>query len=80
MDYTCTTSFLAYMGYSVIEKRGLASALTGKYFTSNNYCLVLIEVLPRGREKSVFRCRVMGGRGCGKTTFCRSLVLKVNYF
>ncbi|XP_003388429.2 PREDICTED: mitochondrial Rho GTPase 1-A-like [Amphimedon queenslandica] len=63
LDYTCTTSFLAHVGYSVIEKGGLASAVR--------------EVQPRGHEKSVFRCRVMGGRGCGKTTFCRSLISKM---
>ena len=38
--------------------------------------LVILEIQPRDKQKTVFRCRVMGGRGCGKTTFCRSLVLK----
>lgn len=62
LDYSYTAQFLAWMGYSAIEKGGLASALK--------------EVLPRDKSKTVFRCKIMGGRGCGKTTFCRALILK----
>ena len=35
LDYTVTAQFLAWMGYSVIEKGGLASALKGKMISQS---------------------------------------------
>jgi Ras family protein T1 len=62
LDFNTTTLFLAYMGYSAIESGGLVSAIR--------------EVPPHGKDRTVYRCMVAGGRGCGKTSFCRSLVVK----
>ena len=36
----------------------------------------LTEVRPHERQKSVYRCRVMGSKDCGKTTFVRGLIGK----
>ena len=36
----------------------------------------LTEVRPHERQKSVYRCRVMGSKNCGKTTFVRGLIGK----
>lgn len=62
IDYTYTAQFLAWMGYPVLERGTLASALQ--------------EVRPHERQKSVYRCRVLGSKNCGKTTFVRGLVGK----
>lgn len=66
------------MGYSVIEKGGLASALKGKrrIYATSILTALIIELQPRDKSRKVYRCRVMGSRGCGKTSFCRSLIVK----
>ena len=64
MDYSFTAQFLAWMGYPVLEHAPLASALT--------------EVQAHERDKSVYRCRVLGSMECGKTQFVRGLVGKEN--
>ena len=64
MDYSFTAQFLAWMGYPVLERAPLASALS--------------EVSAHERDKSIYRCRVMGSMDCGKTCFVRGLVGKEN--
>ena len=64
MDYSFTAQFLAWMGYPVLERAPLNSAL--------------LEVQPHERDKSVYRCRVLGSMECGKSSFVRGLVGKEN--
>ena len=64
IDYSFTAQFLAWMGYPILERAPLASALT--------------EVQPHEREKTVYRCRVMGNMESGKSSFVRGLVGKEN--
>ena len=64
MDYSFTAQFLAWMGYPVLERTPLSSAL--------------LEVQPHEREKSVYRCRILGSMECGKSSFVRGLVGKEN--
>ena len=39
-------------------------------------CVYILEVAPHDRQRKVYWCRVMGGRGCGKSGFVRGLVGK----
>ena len=50
------------MGYPILERAPLATALT--------------EVQAHERDKSVYRCRVLGSTECGKSSFVRGLVGK----
>jgi len=42
----------------------------------NKVCLCVTEVGLGQLKKSVYKCQVMGGRGCGKSSFVRGLVGK----
>lgn len=60
LDYTDTAQFLAWMGYPILQKDTLSSALQ--------------EVRSNERNKLVYRCLVLGSTGCGKSSFVRGLI------
>jgi Ras family protein T1 len=60
VDYTYTAQFLAWVGYPLLGRGPLASALT--------------EVRSGQKVKSVYHCQVLGERGGGKSTFVRGLI------
>ncbi len=37
-------------------------------------CDVCLDVEPTDPERNVYHCRVLGGKGCGKTSFVRGLI------
>lgn len=70
------------MGYPVLQKDTLASALQGSVSSHIQSCIVIrrwcsfSEIKSNQRTKLVYRCQVLGGKGCGKSSFVRGLLGK----
>ena len=65
------------MGYPCLVNGNLTTAIEGMFTLQELIMLLLlVEIHPHEKRKSVFQCKIFGSRQSGKSTIVRALVGK----
>ncbi|CAF4771378.1 unnamed protein product [Pieris macdunnoughi] len=67
LDLQNTSAYLAYLGYNFLENDTQKSAF---HITREKK----IDVAKKQSSRNVYQCHIIGPRGCGKTSICRSFL------
>ncbi|CAG4910575.1 unnamed protein product [Colias eurytheme] len=67
LDLQSTSAYLAYLGYNFLENESQKSAF---HVTREKK----IDVAKKQSNRNVYQCHIIGPRGCGKTSICRSFL------
>ncbi|XP_041977694.1 mitochondrial Rho GTPase isoform X1 [Aricia agestis] len=67
LDLQNTSAYLAYLGFNFLENDTQKSAF---HITRDKK----IDIAKKQSSRTVYQCHVIGPRGCGKTSICRSFL------
>ncbi|XP_047509792.1 mitochondrial Rho GTPase isoform X1 [Pieris napi] len=67
LDLQNTSAYLAYLGYNFLENDTQKSAF---HITREKK----IDIAKKQSSRNVYQCHIIGPRGCGKTSICRSFL------